>query len=363
MSLTHQIALTLIKGVGHITAKRLLDHFGTAEAVFAASAKALLQTEGISAAITAELLQTNALKLAEVQADFIRDRKIKALFYTDDDYPQRLKNCYDSPVLLYYKGTANLNHKRIVSVVGTRNASPQGLLLCRQLVKALQPYQVLIVSGLAYGIDVSAHQQSLTSHIPTVGVLAHGLDRLYPAAHRGTSVAMMANGGLLTEFPLHTMPIPANFPKRNRIIAGLADVTVVVEAALKGGALITADIANSYDRDVFAFPGRTTDEYAQGCNFLIKTNRAGLLSQAADLAYYMGWEAVIPIETPQELFVYNDLSALELKIVKALHAMPLRIDELGVKTGIEQSRLAMPILNLELREIIISMPGMGYRLL
>lgn len=363
MSLIYQIALTLIKNVGSVTAKYLLAHFGTPEAIFAASEVQLMQVDGLGSFKAGEILRTNALKLAAEQLEFLDKHQIKVLFYTEPDYPQRLKDCSDAPVLLYYKGTADLNHPRIVSIVGSRMASPYGQMLCQQLVSLLHDYDVLVVSGLAYGIDVAAHRQSLLHHIPTVGVLGHGLDRIYPAAHRQTADAMLKNGGLLTEFPLNSIPEKANFPRRNRVIAGLADVVVVVEAAIKGGALITAGIADSYHRDVFAFPGRTTDEYSQGCNFLIKTNRAGMISQAKDLVYYMGWEPVEPAETLVEKAVPENLSGIEMTLVKLLKQAPLGIDELGLKAGIQQSKLALHLLSLEMKGVLISLPGKIYQLI
>jgi len=363
MSLIHQIALTLIKGVGHVTAKNLLTSFVSPEAVFAASREQLLQIDGIGHQMASQILSTNALVLAEEQLKFLEKYRIEVLFYTDTRYPQRLKQCYDAPVLLYYRGTANLNHPRIVSIVGTRMATPYGLMLCGQLAETLQHYDVLIVSGLAYGIDITAHRQSLLYGIPTVGVLGHGLDRLYPAAHRQTANEMLKNGGLLTEFPLNTNPDKENFPKRNRIIAGIADVTIVVEAALKGGALITAEIAGSYSRDVYAFPGRTTNQYSQGCNFLIKTNRAGLINHPRDLAYYMGWDAVAPKAAGQQTMIALDLSVQESTVVELLKLSPLRIDELALKAKIQQSKLAIHLLNLELKGIIITLPGKIYQLI
>ena len=362
MSLIHKIALTLIKTVGDINAKNLLTHFGTAEAVFTADKQQLLDIPGVGEVIARHILSTDALMLAEQQMAFLNKHQIKVLFYTDDKYPQRLKSCFDAPVLLYYKGNADLNHHRIVSVVGTRNATAYGHSICRQLTETLKSYDVLIVSGLAYGIDVAAHQESLTAGIPTVGVLGHGLDRMYPAVHRQIANKMMKNGGLLTEFPADTNPDKANFPKRNRIIAGLADVTIVVEAAMKGGALITAEIANSYHRDVFAFPGRTMDEYSQGCNFLIKTNRAGLLAHPKDLVYYMGWEAVEPWAEGTQTEIALNLSAEEQKIINMLKYSALQVDELGIKAEIQQSKLAMYLLNLELKGVIISLPGKIYQL-
>jgi len=363
MSLIHKIGLTLIRGVGAVTAKNLLERFGTAEAVFKASYNQLMETEGIGSVTARHIVDTDALKSAAVQLKFLNKYKIKILFYTDVVYPQRLKNCYDAPVLLYYKGTADLNHPRIVSIVGTRKATLYGLFLCKQLADTLKEYNVMVVSGLAYGIDVAAHKESLRCGIPTVGVLGHGLDRLYPAIHRDIAEEMLSNGGLLTEFPPGTMPDKENFPKRNRIIAGLADAVLVVEAAGKGGALITAEIAVSYNRDVFAFPGRTTDEYSAGCNFLIKTNRAGLIGHAKDLVYYMGWEKVSqPVEATQ-ITAPIGLSVHETSIVTLLaDGGCLRVDELSIKADIQQSKLAFYLLNLEMKGIIMALPGKVYQL-
>ncbi|WP_158795924.1 DNA-processing protein DprA [Pedobacter sp. L105] len=363
MSLIYQIALTLIKNVGHVTARSLLAAFGSPEAVFSATKKQLMEIEGIGSLTAGHILATDAISMAKEQVKFLEKHHIEVLFYTDDRYPQRLKHCYDAPILLYYKGTANLNHPRIVSIVGTRMATPYGLMLCQQLAETLKPYDVLIVSGLAYGIDIAAHQQSLLHQIPTVGVLGHGLDRLYPPGHRSTANEMLLNGGLITEFPLRTNPDKENFPKRNRIIAGMADVTIVVEAALKGGALITAEIANSYNRDVYAFPGRTTHTYSQGCNFLIKTNRAGLLSHPRDIPYYMGWETTAPVKKNLQLEVITDLSAPEQTIVSLLKSSSLRVDELALKAEIQQSKLAGFLLNLEMKGVIVSLPGKVYQLL
>jgi DNA processing protein len=360
MSLIHQIALTLINNVGPVTAKQLLNAFGSPEAIFSARAEELVAVEGIGSLTASEILQTDALTAAEKQLKWIHKHHIRPLFYTDADYPQRLRNCYDAPILLYYKGTVDLNHPRIVSIVGTRKASPYGLMLCKDLSETLQHYDVLVISGLAYGIDVAAHQQSLLFHIPTVGVLAHGLDRLYPPAHRPIANQMLKAGGLLTEFPFHTNPDKENFPKRNRIIAGLADVTVVVEAAEKGGALITAEIAGSYDRDVFAFPGRTTDVYSRGCNYLIKTNRAALINHPRDLAYYMGWELTKPIPPILQTEMPLGLAGPEASILSLLRAAPLRIDTLCLQAGIQQSKLAVHLLNLEMKGVIRSLPGKVY---
>ncbi len=362
MSLIPKIALTLIKGVGHITAKNLLANFGDAASIFKASKTALMQVPGVGAAIAAQILDTDALKEAARQLQFLEKHKIEVLFFKDENYPRRLRDCPDAPILLYYKGTADLNHPRIVSIVGTRRATAYGKMLCRQLAETLKPYDVLVVSGLAYGIDVEAHKESLANDIPTIGVLGHGLDRLYPNLHKSIAQNMLRNGGLLTEFPLNTLPDRENFPKRNRIIAGIADVTVVVEATSKGGALITADIAGSYNRDVFAFPGRSTDEYSQGCNFLIKTNRAGLLNHARDLVYYLGWDDMHGKSAEKQLILPVGLSLEELSIVQVLRDAPAMVDEIAIKTTLQQSKLAIHLLSLEMQGVLTSLPGNVYRL-
>lgn len=343
-------------------AKNLLFHFGSAEAVFVASKQEMKKVEGIGEKTANAILATNALAVAEKQLGFIQKHGIKVLFYGDKAYPKRLRQCYDAPLLLYYKGHADLNHHRIVSVVGTRNATAYGKQLCRQLIGALLPYDVIVVSGLALGIDAVAHQESLAQGLPTVGVLAHGLDRIYPAVHKELTQKMARQGGLLTEFLPGTNPDRENFPKRNRIIAGMSDVTIVVEASIKGGALITAELANSYNRDVYAFPGRTSDEFSEGCNFLIKTNRAGLINHPRDLIYYLGWddEPVAKKEIQTQMPI--QLNKEEQVIVDLLREEPMSTDELAIQSDTPQSKLAMTLLTLEMQGILISLPGKIYKL-
>lgn len=362
MSLIHKIALTLIKGVGPMHAKNLLIHFGSAEQVFSASKEKIMRIDGVGDKTADAILNTDALKKAATHLEFIEKHNIQVLFYADDNYPKRLRNCYDAPLILYYKGTADLNHSRIVSIVGTRNATAYGKLLCKQLAEVLKPYNVIIMSGLAHGIDAAAHKESLNYDIPTVGVLGHGLDRIYPAIHKELTTKMVHNGGLLTEFLPGTNPDRENFPKRNRIIAGISDVTVVVEASIKGGALITAEIANSYCKDVYAFPGRITDEFSEGCNFLIKTNRAGLINNPKDLIYYLGWDdEVIKKEEIQAELPLN-LSKDEQRIIEILKNNPMAIDDLSILINLPQSKLAIILLTLEMQGILISLPGKIYKL-
>ncbi|PWS28541.1 DNA-protecting protein DprA [Pedobacter yonginense] len=363
MSTLHKIALTFIKSIGPITAKNLLAYCGSAENVFSASKKQLLQIPGIGEKTVETILNTNALSRAQEEYDFITKHNIEVLFFSDDNYPKRLKNCFDSPILLYYKGNANLNQTRILSVVGTRNATEYGRNLCKQLIEVLAPYDVLVVSGLAYGIDVATHKECIGNEVATVGVLGHGLDRLYPQLHKSVSQKMVQNGGLLTEFPTGTNPDRQNFPQRNRIIAGIADATIVVEASIKGGALITAEIANSYNKDVYAFPGRTNDLYSEGCNFLIKTNRAGLINNAKDLIYYLGWDDEVKQQKKQaQTALHIGLTTNEQNVVHALKDGQLAIDELSIALNIQQSKLAIVILTLEMQGIVVSLPGKVYKL-
>ncbi|WP_316832013.1 DNA-processing protein DprA [Pedobacter aquatilis] len=363
MSTLHKIALTFIKSIGRVNAKNLLAYCGSAEAVFSASKKQLQQIPGIGTKTVEAILNTDALIRAEEELQFIQKHGIEVLFFTDENYPKRLKNCVDAPILLYFKGKADLNHAKIISVVGTRNATEYGRNLCKQLCEILAPYNVLIVSGLAYGIDVTIHKECLVNNITTVGVLGHGLDRLYPQVHKTVSQKMVLNGGLLSEFPILTNPDRQNFPQRNRIIAGIADATIVIEASIKGGALITAEIANSYNRDVYAFPGRTNDVFSEGCNFLIKTNRAGLINNAGDLIYYLGWNDELKRKkNPGQTSLQLNLTADEQKVVDKLQSGQSSIDELSIVLNIQQSKLAIVLLTLEMQGVIISLPGKVYKL-
>ena len=364
MSLLHKIALSCITGVGSILARNLISYCGSPEVVFTLKKKQLSSVPGIGPRTVELIMNHKAFERAEKELSFIEKYNIQALFLTDDTYPKRLKNCFDAPVMLYFKGNADLNAGKVISVVGTRNSTEYGRDICRTLLAGLKTHDPLIISGLAYGIDFLAHKEALKNSLSTVGILAHGLDRIYPAQHRPLAEKMVAGGGLLTEFMSGTVPDRENFPKRNRIIAGLADVTIVVEANIKGGALITAELANSYNRDVFAFPGRITDEYSSGCNHLIKTNRANLITNIADLEYILGWSESQNLHrlNPQ-LSLAIDLSEEEKKIAGVLFDTGgLVIDELALLTGMPQSKLALNILGMEMKGIITSLPGNVYKL-
>ncbi|MGI4750916.1 MAG: DNA-processing protein DprA [Janthinobacterium lividum] len=364
MPLLSQLALTFVPGIGDVLAKNLISYCGCAEEIFKTSRHKLLQIPGIGPKMTASILNSDCHKRAEQELQFIEKNKIQAIFYTDATYPKRLKACVDSPMMLYFKGETDLNRQRIISVVGTRKATSYGRQLCEELVDSLKIYDVTVISGLAYGIDVCAHKACIKHQISTVGILGHGLDRLYPSQHQSIAEKMLGNGGLLTEFPSQTNPDRENFPKRNRIVAGMADATIVVEASIKGGALITAEIANSYNRDVFTFPGRIGDEFSEGCNFLVRFNKAGLLTSYADLAEQMGWlDQVLPIKKQQLLFPL-DLTSEEKQIFNILESSgQIGIDDLALKTNLPLSILAMNLLNLEMQGLVRALPGKYYNLI
>ncbi len=362
--LKYQIAITLIPGVGPVLARNLISYCGGVEAVFHERGSNLLKIPEIGPVTAKAIVNHTVFERAERECLFIEKNKIKTFFFLDDNYPQRLRNCSDAPVMLYFKGEANFNQQRVISIVGTRKASEYGKEICEQLISDLAALDIIVVSGLAYGIDICAHKAALKNNISTVGVLAHGLDQIYPGTHRSVAEKMQDKGGLLTEYISETNPDKENFPTRNRIVAGISDAVVVVEAAHRGGALITAEIANSYNRDVFAVPGRINDTYSQGCNRLIKTNKAALVESAADLVYILGWE--IQKEktktTPQrKLFI--ELSPDENLIMQLLNQHPqLDVDSISLMSNMPLSKISMVLLNLEFSGILKSLPGKRYQL-
>ena len=358
--LPYKIGISLIPGIGDVLAKNLIAYCGGAEAVFKEKRQNLLKIPGIGTITADSVKKQNVLKRAEEEIKFISKHKITTLFFTDEDYPKRLKHCSDSPVMLYYKGNADLNNTKVLSIVGTRSATQYGKNICEKLMTDLADKNVLIVSGLAYGIDICAHRAALENNLPTVGVLAHGLDTIYPGAHEASARRMMEHGGLLTEFLSKTKPDKENFPKRNRIVAGMADATIVIESKKDGGSLITADIANSYHRDVFAFPGRIDDVCSEGCNNFIKQNKAAMAQSAKDILYIMGWEEQQKKKNEQpKLFV--ELSAEEETIVNVLKEKgTVNIDDLCFVSQMAMSKVSSLLLTLEFSSVVKSLPGKMY---
>ncbi|MBP5797429.1 MAG: DNA-processing protein DprA [Bacteroidales bacterium] len=359
--LIYQIAVTLIPGIGDISGKRFISYCGSAEAVFQEKRKALEKINGMRE-VTLDALSNpkEILKRAEQEVSFIEKNGIQPLFYQDPGYPRRLLQCDDNPMMLYYKGKANLNAARVVSIVGTRNITDYGKEVCVKLVNDLVDEQVLVVSGLAYGVDTIAHRTSVKVGIPTVGVLGNGFQQIYPAANKKLAEEMLGNGGLLTECMSGTQPDRENFPRRNRIIAGMADAVIVIESALKGGSLITADLANSYSRDVFAYPGRVMDLYSQGCNYLIRTNRAHLMESIAELRYVMRWERRQPEE--RQTSIFREFTEEEKKILECFNDNGIAsLDDLIVHTELPTTKLASLLLNLEFDGILKALPGKRYQ--
>lgn len=360
--LLYQISLTLIPNIGAVQAKQLMEHFGNAESIFKAKKKDLSLIEGIGEVKAKSIKEFAEFKDAEAEIAFCKKHHIQPLFIADKNYPQRLLHCYDSPTILYYRGNADLNNLKTISIIGTRNNSDYGKQITEQFIQELQAQNILLVSGLAYGIDAIAHKAALQNNIATVGVLAHGLDTIYPSQHTSLAKDMLLNGGLLTEFKKNTKPDKYNFPQRNRIVAGMADATIVIETAIKGGSMITAELAYNYNRDVFALPGKITDAKSAGCLKLIHQNKATVLTTPQQFLADMNWEQKKKQPKKQrELFI--ELSADEKIIVAILKEKDtITIDELFLKSGLSSSSVAGAILNLELQNVIVSLPGKVYRL-
>lgn len=358
----YEIASTLLPEAGIKRSKDLIAYCGSAKAIFDATIDDFQQLPHLSLSIIRNILagRDKALREAEQELKFIDSRQIQTCFYQSENYPYRLRECPDAPIVLYGKGNTDFNSGHIVSIVGTRMPTERGKDACQQLVKELAARlpKVTIVSGLAYGIDVTAHRAALEAGIPTLIIPGHGLDRIYPAVHRNVAVAALEHGGILTEYRSGTNPDRQNFVARNRIIAGLADATVVIESKTKGGSLITAEMANSYSRDVFAFPGRATDEVSAGCNQLIKEQKAGLIENANDLILAMQWDAN-PAKTAIQTALFDDLSAEEDKILQILRREPegIHINLIVMETGLPYGDVSSTLLQLEFRGVAKALPG------
>jgi DNA processing protein len=361
--LLYKVALTKIPLVGAVTAKVLVSYCGGAREVFGAKKSELLRIPGIGEATVANIVDKKVLEDAEKELVFIEENSIRPVFYLHKDYPQRLRPFNDAPIMLYYRGTADLNAQRTVGIIGTRTPSPQGLSICDELVEGLLPYKPLIISGLAYGIDVAAHKKSLELGLDTLAVLGHGLSRIYPPQHKKVAFDMLGQGGLITEFASHVGPERENFPMRNRIVAGLCDALIVVETATKGGSIITVQQANGYSRDVFAIPGRVKDKFSQGCNFLIKKNLAMLIENAEDVAETMRWsrDESGGGNQPTQGRLFDELTEPEKKVVDLIQsAEEIGVDQLSYATSIGQSELAALLLGLEFKGMVRSLPGKRY---
>lgn len=355
-NLFHQVAFTLIPGLGPVSRKKLIQHFGSASRILNASEEELRSMPGMGQVLVNQIRSFKDFGVAGQILRFVERQGITPLFITSPRYPQKLLHCPDAPTLLYYKGNADLNAAAAISIIGTRSNSGYGKQVTENMVASL-PKNVLVVSGLAYGIDAIAHKAALNNGLSTVGVLAHGLDDLYPPAHRSLAKSMLEQGGLLTEFRLQTRPDKYNFPRRNRVVAGLSDVTVVVETAVKGGSMITADLAFQYNRELFAVPGRLTDVKSSGCLQLIQQQKAMLYTGPEHLLETMGWELPRPALQPSNP-LSAELSGTEQFLVKLLQQKEIcNTDELLLQLPVDPGSLAGILLNLEMRNIIRTLPG------
>ena len=361
--LLYVLALQHIPNMGDGTAKKLIRHLGSAEAILKEKPQNLLKIDGIGLGKIKDFKQSIHLKAAEEELKFIAANNIKTHYFQDENYPEKLKHCFDGPILLFSRGNIDLVDKKIISVVGTRKITSAGLAFCEKFIEEISALNPVIISGFAYGVDITAQKASINNKLQTVGCLAHGLNQIYPKVHEKYIKPIEENGGFFTDFWSTDKFDRNNFLKRNRIIAGLSEATVVIESAEKGGSLVTADIANSYNREVFAVPGRPTDNYSKGCNNLIKSQNAHLLTSAADLIYMLNWNLETPPKPVQkQLFV--ELEGDEKVICDFLEGRgKAQLDTIALNVGFPTFKTAGILLNLELKGILRPLPGKLFELI
>lgn len=361
----YKIAISFLNGIGPVNTKKVIAYTGSLEGLFKEKKQNLLKIPGIGQSFVNKLDRESAIALAEEEQKFITVNKLKVAFYLDEMYPQRLLNCADSPCTLYYKGQTDFNVARTISIVGTRNASEYGREVCNKLIQDLSKKNIkpIIISGLAYGVDICAHKAALANGLQTVAAVGHGLDMMYPAQHKRYAEEILRQGAIISEFTSNSKFDPKNFVRRNRIIAGMSDATIVIESAAKGGSLVTADIANSYNRDVFAFPGRTSDKSSIGCNKLIKTNQAHLIEGISDLEYILGWEDIKKEAESVQAKLFVELSPDEESLIQVLKEdRNAAIDIICLKCDLPMSKVSSLLLKLEFDGLIKSLPGKIYAL-
>lgn len=363
----HRLALIQLPGIGDLFAKLLTEYFKGAKHLFKATKKELSEIPGVGRVLLATLcdaqVKRDAIERAVQELAFVNKHNIKVMFYDEDAYPEKLKECHDGPFVLFYKGTEVLNKSKIISIVGTRKATAYGEDMTHKIVEELSHQNILVISGLAYGIDAFAHKFAVEYNCPTVGVLAHGLDKLYPQKNRSLAKKMLEKGGLLTEFFSGTNPDRENFPKRNRIVAGIADATIIIEATEKGGSLITANIANSYSRDVFAVPGRRIDLYSQGCNNLIRANKAALISSGKDVLEAMSWLETTNKPKEKQLDLFAQFNPEEQHIISIIQSKGVSNKEyIANSLNKPVQKVSGVLFNLELNGVIKSLPGNNYQI-
>lgn len=358
-NLQYKIALTLLNGIGPRKAGMLISKLGCVEAIFEEKLSVIQGETGINMGLLKRINRENALREAEKQLDFIYKHEIQTHFYLDSNYPRRLRQCADAPYLLYSKGNFEPNPSKSLAIVGTRNATEYGKTLCEELIQSMSDNDIQVVSGMAYGIDICAHQACVKNGVSTVGVLGHGLDRIYPSIHRRTAEQMVENGGLLTEFLPGTKPDKENFPMRNRIVAGMTDATIVLESKTSGGSLITAELAFDYNKDVFAYPGNIGQIYSEGCNKLIQQNKAHLITNGSEFLKFMSWELNEKNKAIQPP-IFQDLSSEEQQLLDCLDSSIEHIDVLALRMNKPVSMISVLLLTMELKGLLKSYPGNKY---
>lgn len=356
--LIYTLALQHVPKIGATTAKKLINHCGSAEAVLKEKKSNLLKIDGIGTITIDGLFDAVHIKEAEYELKFIKDNNIETHYFNSDSYPERLKHCIDGPIILFQSGNINLKEKYIISIVGTRKITTNGIVFCEKLVETLSPYNPIIVSGFAYGTDITAQKAAVKHNLQTIGCLAHGLNQIYPKVHKKYVADIERHGGFYTDFWSTDNFDRNNFLKRNRIIAGLSEATIVIESAEKGGSLVTADIANSYNRDVFAVPGRTTDSQSVGCINLIKQQRAHLLSDPLDVPYLLNWQLDTNEKPTVQKQLFVELDDNEKIIYNYLkHKDKELLDVIAVDCDIPSYKIAGLLLNMELKGVIRPLPG------
>ncbi len=356
--LLYLLALQKAKGIGPINAKKLIAHTGSAEAIFSQKKSVLEKINGIGRFTIQDLHNTENLKNAEKELNYILSHNIRYTSFLDDDYPQKLQHCIDGPILLFHDGTIHYEKQPIISIVGTRKMTSYGRNFVEKLIDGIKEYNPIIVSGFAYGIDIEAHKAAIQNKLQTIAVLANGIDKIYPKVHQKYVHQVLENGGFYTEHWHNEEPLREHFLNRNRIVAGISDATIIIESADKGGSLVTAGIANSYDRDVFAVPGRTTDLNSQGCNNLIRTNRAALLNSAKDLVYMLNWDQKENSKKVIQRQLFVDLKG-DKKIIYdyLLENGKTLLDSISLACKIPIYKISGILVNLELQGFVRPLPG------
>ncbi|MDX1830111.1 MAG: DNA-processing protein DprA [Lutibacter sp.] len=356
--LLYVLALQHVKGIGDINAKKLISHCGTAKNVFKEKRILLEKINGIGSFTIRHLADSNNLKEAEKELNYILKNNIKTSYYLEENYPDKLKHCIDGPILIFKRGNISIKKQPIISIVGTRKITSYGRGFCEQLINEIKEYNPIIISGFAYGVDICAHKEAIKNNLQTIGVLAHGFEDFYPKVHKKYVTEVENDGGFITDFWHNETPLRENFLKRNRIVAGISDATIIIESAEKGGSLVTADIANSYSRDVFAVPGRSFDKFSKGCNNLIKQHKAAMLTSSQDLIEFLNWdlEKKPKKEIQKQLFV--ELNETEQQVVDYLVKNGKEVlDSIAINCNVPIHKATTILFNLEMKGVVKPLPG------